>query len=71
MNRLRTIAALLATAALAVACSTGGTPGVQQPVVDRAALTVQDNASVFAVHPVAPIMGRQRDWDFVPLRAAG
>jgi lipid-binding SYLF domain-containing protein len=42
MNRFRTMAALLATAVLEVACSTGSTPGAQQTLVDRATLSVQD-----------------------------
>lgn len=41
MNRYLGLAALAATALLA-ACATGGAPGAQQSVVDRAALTVQD-----------------------------
>ena len=36
------LAALAATALLQTACATGGAPGAQQSVVDRAALTVQD-----------------------------
>ncbi len=36
------LAALAATALLQAACATGGAPGAQQSVVDRAALTVQD-----------------------------
>lgn len=42
MNRFLGIAALLATAALQSACSTGSTPGAQQTLVDRATLTVND-----------------------------
>lgn len=46
MNRYLGLAArlatLAATAILQAACATGGAPGAQQSVVDRAALTVQD-----------------------------
>jgi SH3 domain-containing YSC84-like protein 1 len=42
MNRFLAIAALLVTAVLQTACSTGSTPGAQQILVDRATLTVQD-----------------------------
>ncbi|HBK06658.1 MAG TPA: hypothetical protein DDZ81_12445 [Acetobacteraceae bacterium] len=42
MNRYLGLAALAATALLQAACATGGAPGAQQSVVDRAALTVQD-----------------------------
>jgi SH3 domain-containing YSC84-like protein 1 len=41
MNRYLSLAALAATTLLA-ACATGGAPGAQQSVVDRATLTVQD-----------------------------
>ena len=42
MNRYLGLAALAATALLQAACATGGAPGAQQSVVDRATLTVQD-----------------------------
>ena len=42
MNRYLGLAALAVTALLETACATGGAPGAQQSVVDRAALTVQD-----------------------------
>ena len=41
MNRFLAMAALMATAMVA-ACSTGGAPGAQQTLVDRATLTVND-----------------------------
>jgi lipid-binding SYLF domain-containing protein len=42
MRQFLATAALLATAMLQTACSTGSTPGAQQTLVDRATLTVQE-----------------------------